>query len=183
MRERRMSLGLGLICRALMGRKPTPLIEPETPPCNQCRQNTTAGFSVFCIRRSLICASSPPSFSPLPCTRSARFCLSYCPFFCWPRAGAISPRSAGAPSLRSSLLGSSSHWCAATRSTLCRCSSELLSASITRRTALRFGECFQSNNEDWNISQLWFFFFFFTLFRQCGTERRGRRGHVKPSQS
>lgn len=125
---------------------PTPLIEPETPPCIQCRHNTTAGFSLFCIRRSLICTSSPPSFSPLPCTRSARFCLSYCPFFCWPRAGDISPRSAGAPSLRSSLLGSSSHWSAATRRTLCRCSSELLSASITRRTALRFGECFQSNN-------------------------------------
>lgn len=125
------------------GGKPTPLIEPETPPCNQCRHNTTAGFSLFCIRRSLIRASSPPSFSPLPCTRSARFCLSYCPLFCWPRAGAISPRSAGAPSLRSSLLGSSSHWSAATRRTLCRCSSEPLSASITRRIALRFGECLQ----------------------------------------
>lgn len=120
----------------------TPLIEPAPPSGSQCRHNTTAGFSPFCTRRSLLCASSPPSFSPLPCTRSARSCLSCCPFFCWPRAGDISPRSAGAPSLRSSLLGSSSRRSAATRRTLCRSSSELLSASITPRTALRFGECF-----------------------------------------
>lgn len=187
MRERRLSLGLGLICRTPMGKKPTPLIEPETPPCNQCRHNTTAGLSLFCTRRSLIRASSPPSFSPLPCTRSARFCLSCCPFFCWPRAGDISPRSAGAPSLRSSLLGWSWHWSAATRRTLCRCSSELLSASITRRTALRFGECFQPNSENKCraeiVCNLWFLFDFKTLLRQCGAERRGRRGHVKPSQS
>lgn len=86
-------------------------------------------------------AASPPSFSPLPCPGSPRCCPPCCSFSCRARAGDISPRSAGAPSLRSSLLGSSSRWSAATRRTLCRCSSEPSSASTTRRTASRCGEC------------------------------------------
>lgn len=39
-------------CTERKKRKNTPLIEPAPPPCNQCRHNTTAGFSLFCIRRS-----------------------------------------------------------------------------------------------------------------------------------
>lgn len=68
---------------------------------------------------------------------------SCCSFSCRARAGAISPRSAGAPSLRYSLRGSSSRWSAATRRTLCHCFSEPSRAWTTRRTASRCGECYQ----------------------------------------
>lgn len=59
-----------LTCRVVRGRekkkkkgKNTPLIEPAPPPCNQCRHNTTAGFLLFCIRRSLLCV---PRHHPVP---------------------------------------------------------------------------------------------------------------------
>lgn len=111
---------------------------------------TTAGSSAVDGRPSPLsvpplhsASFSPPSTSTLPCSTSPRCCCRppCCSRFCRARAGDISPRSAGAPSLRCSLPGSSSRWCAATRRTPCRSSSEPSSASTTRRTASRSGEC------------------------------------------
>lgn len=124
--------------------KTCPLIQPALLPCTHCRHNTTAGPSATTSPSLLLLSAlASRSYSPLPCTGSPRYCLPCCSFSCRAGAGAISPRSAGAPSLRSSLPGSLSRWSVATRRTLCRCSSEPSSAWTTRRTALRCGECHQ----------------------------------------
>lgn len=116
---------------------PSPLIQTATPPCIKSRHNRFFfGSVVPSLSAASPASSSPP---PPPCSGSPRCCLPCSSFCCRVRTGDTSPRSAGAPSPRSSLRGLSSRWSAATRPTLCRCSSEPWSGSTTRRTALRCG--------------------------------------------
>lgn len=84
----------------------------------------TVVFASSNLRWLSRCSGRPSS--PLPCSCSCRPAAL--------QSGRISPRSAGTPSLRCSLRGSSSRSFAATRSTRCRISSAQSSVSITPRS-------------------------------------------------